>query len=123
VLAAPREVVHGQIFNVGDSRANYQIRDIARMIADVFPGCELLFGTSDGDSRSYRVSFDKIHERLPNFRCRYDARAGAEQFYALFKQIDMSRDIFEARSYTRLKQLTYLIQTNQIDQQMMWRVE
>jgi nucleoside-diphosphate-sugar epimerase len=120
VLAAERELVHNEIFNVGDSQANYQIRDVAQIIADVFPNCELTFGTNDSDNRSYRVSFDKIHARLPEFHCRFDAVAGAQQFRALFEHIGLSRDTFEARSYTRLKQLTHLIQTKQVDQHLFW---
>ena len=55
--------MHNQIFNVGHNEANYRVRDIARIVADVFPGCELTLGKSDGDQRSYRVCFDKIHSR------------------------------------------------------------
>ena len=32
-LEAPRDVVHNEIFNVGNSRANYQVRDIAEVVA------------------------------------------------------------------------------------------
>jgi nucleoside-diphosphate-sugar epimerase len=60
-LEAPREVVHNQIFNVGDTKENYQVRDIAQIVSRAFPGCELTIGTSGGDNRSYRVSFEKIN--------------------------------------------------------------
>ena len=72
-LEAGREVVHNQIFNVGDTQANYRISEIAEIVADAFPGCGLTLGNSDGDNRSYRVSFDKIHTQLPGFCCRHDA--------------------------------------------------
>jgi nucleoside-diphosphate-sugar epimerase len=120
-LAAPRAVVHNHIFNVGDTQANYQIRDIAHIVAQAFPGCSLTFGTNDGDNRSYRVSFAKINSQLPGFRCRFDAEQGARQFRALFERIAMPREIFEFRAYTRLKQLEYLIRTQQIDKQFFWQ--
>jgi nucleoside-diphosphate-sugar epimerase len=63
-LEAPREAVHGQVFNVGDTRHNYRVRDIATIVASVFPGCELSFGTGGSDNRSYKVAFEKIHERI-----------------------------------------------------------
>src|SRR6516225_2295626 len=72
-LAAPEKMVHNQIFNVGDNAQNYRVREIAEIVARVFPGCQLSFGPSGGDNRSYRVSFDKIRDRLPGFRCRHDA--------------------------------------------------
>lgn len=43
VLDAPREIVHNQVFNVGDNSQNYRVREIAEIIADVFPGCRLSF--------------------------------------------------------------------------------
>ena len=39
VLDAPREVVHGEIFNVGSSASNYQIRQIAQIVGELVPGC------------------------------------------------------------------------------------
>ena len=119
-LEAPREAVHNQVFNVGDSRQNYQVKDIAEIVADVFTGCKLSFGQQGADNRSYKVNFDKIAKGLPGFRCDWDARKGAEQLYAIFQQIDMPRETFEGRGHTRLKQLEHLIRTRQIDEQFFW---
>lgn len=119
-LEAPRDGVHNQIFNVGHKQDNYTVREIAEIVADVFPGCELTFGPSGGDNRSYRVRFDKIHDRLPGFRCAWNARRGAEQLRALFGRIDMDADTLNYRAYTRLKQLRYLIRTGQIDKAFFW---
>jgi nucleoside-diphosphate-sugar epimerase len=120
VLEAPRETVHDQIFNVGDTSHNYTIKEIAEVVADVFPGCRLTLGTQGADNRSYRVSFDKIRSYLPDFRCAWDARRGAEQLRAIFEQIDMPVETFNSRGFTRLKQLEYLIRTKQIDQNFFW---
>ncbi|HEU0077294.1 MAG TPA: SDR family oxidoreductase [Longimicrobiaceae bacterium] len=122
-LEAPREAVHGEIFNVGDSQENYQVRDVARVVADVFPGCSLTFGSSDGDNRSYRVSFDKIAERLPAFRCRRDVQAGAEELRGIFERIAMTPEVFEHRTFTRLKQLQHLLGTEQVGPELFWLQE
>ncbi len=122
VLAAPREAIHNQVFNVGDTRQNYRVREIAEIVAEAFPGCELAFGTNDSDNRSYRVSFEKINTRLPGFACKRDARVGARQLREVFEQIGMTREIFEAPPYTRLKMLQQLISTRQIDGELFWRV-
>lgn len=120
VLEAPRQVVHNEVFNVGATRENYQVREIAQIVADTFPGCKLSLGKSDGDNRSYRVNFDKIHERLPGFECRRDARIGAQELLQLFQRIDMSVDTFDFRAFTRLKQLQHLLRTGQIDDEFYW---
>jgi nucleoside-diphosphate-sugar epimerase len=65
---AKREAVHNQAFNIGRSDANYQVRDIAEAVRDAFPGSVLeITGETGGDSRSYRVSFDKALTSLPGF--------------------------------------------------------
>src|SRR5262249_34358471 len=120
-LGAPREVVHNQIFNVGDNSQNHRVKEIAEIVADVFPGCQLTSGNSDGDNRSYRVSFEKINTQLPGFKCKRSALMGAQQFRELFERIDMSAATFEHRAFTRLKQLQYLLKTSQIDDSFFWR--
>lgn len=120
-LDAPRELIHNQIYNVGDTRHNYQVREIAEIVAETFPGCALSFGSGDKDNRSYRVSFEKIAGQLPGFTCRHDAYAGARQLREVFERIGMTREIFEAPPYTRLKMLQQLIRTEQLDGDLFWR--
>ena len=66
------------------------------------------------------MSFEKIRKHLPGFKCRWDARRGAEQLLNLFRQIDLTEEVFEYRTFTRLKQLEYLIRTRQIDENFFW---
>jgi len=120
VLEAPSEAIHNQVFNVGDTRHNYQVREIATVVGEVFPGCAVSFGAPSADNRSYRVSFEKIRTHLPGFECQWNARRGAEQLYELFRRIDMTAEVFQFRTFTRLKQLEYLIRTRQIDAQFFW---
>ena len=119
-LEAPRQIVHNQIFNVGSTSANYQVREIAQIVADTFTGCKLSVGSRDGDNRSYCVNFDKINSRLPGFACVEDAASGALELYEVFQQIDMSRETFGFRPYTRLKQLEHLLRTQQLDKDFYW---
>ena len=67
VMETPRDEVNGQIFNVGSDDQNCQILPLANMVcraAGVDPQIEW-YGSPD--TRSYRVSFEKIRSRL-NFR-------------------------------------------------------
>ena len=119
VLRAPRDVVHDEIFNVGSNLQNHQVRDVAEMIADTFPGCRTEFGDSTGDHRNYRANFDKIHERL-GFETRYDVARGARQLLEVFQAVDMSTELFEWRGHTRIKQIRHLLATGQIDERFFW---
>jgi len=119
-LESPRSIIHNQVFNVGSNAENYQVKEIAAIVADAFPGCTLTLGKSDGDNRSYRVCFDKINSILPGFKCLYNAAMGARDLREVFKRIDMPREVFEFRAYTRLKQLQHLLRTGQIDDRFFW---
>ena len=119
-LAAPRETVHAQVFNVGSDEQNYQVRDIAERVAAAFPGCTTSFGQAGADNRSYRVDFTKISRDLPGFSCDWDADRGAQQLAALFAQIALDEPTFTGRGHTRLKQLEHLLTTRQVDPQLFW---
>jgi len=120
VLDAPRDAVHNQVFNVGDSSQNYRVKEIADTVASVFTGCKLTFGDNGGDNRSYRVNFDKIHSGLPGFSCDWNALRGAQQLHGVFSKIDLDEATFTGRGHTRLKQLQYLIATKQLDADLFW---
>jgi nucleoside-diphosphate-sugar epimerase len=119
-LVAPEDAVRGKVFNVGQNSDNYRIREIAHMIAEEFPGCEVSTGPSTGDTRSYRVNFDRIHRELPGFKCSFTARDGARQLRKLFERIQMSPEIYQFRGFTRLKQLKYLQATQQLNEDLYW---
>jgi len=120
-LVAPEDAVRGKIFNVGRNSDNYRIREIAQIVAEEFPGCEVTVGSSAGDNRSYRVNFDRIHRELPGFSCRFTARDGARQLREVFERIQMGPETYQFRAFTRLKQLKHLQATKQIDDEFFWR--
>ena len=119
-VEAPADAVNGQIFNVGRTDQNFRIREIAQIVADAFPGCEVSSGPPSGDTRSYRVGFDKIATRLPGYEARWTAQRGAAELRALFQRIEFSTETYEFRAFTRLKQLKYLQRTGQIDDDLHW---
>jgi nucleoside-diphosphate-sugar epimerase len=119
-VVAPDAAVRGKIFNVGQNSDNYRVRELANIVAEEFPGCEVSVGSSAGDTRSYRVNFDRIHRELPGFKCSFTARDGARQLREIFERIGMPQDIYQFRAFTRLKQLKYLQSTHQIDSDFYW---
>jgi nucleoside-diphosphate-sugar epimerase len=120
-VEAPRASIHNETFNVGDNAQNYQVRDIAALVQEAFPDCDLALGSNGGDRRSYRVSFDKIRTQLPGFRCEWDARKGVAQLRELFDRIELTRERFQFRAFTRLEELKYLLGTRQLDDHLFWR--
>ena len=119
-LEAPADGVNGEIFNVGSTAENYRVREIAQIVAAAFPGCEVTMGPPGGDQRSYRVSFAKAAARLPGFKARWTATLGAQELRNLFARIELSSAVSDFRPFTRLKQLTYLLRTGQVDADLHW---
>jgi nucleoside-diphosphate-sugar epimerase len=102
-LRAPREVVHDEAFNVGIDAENYQIREIAEMVAEEVPGSKLTFAADAGpDTRSYRVTFRKLAETL-DFGPRWTVRAGIGQLASLYRQQGLTADGFDR--YLRLAEI------------------
>lgn len=120
-LEAPRDAVFNETFNVGDNAENYQVRDIARTVSETFPDCELSIGSRGGDRRDYKVNFDKIHERLPGFRCQWNVKKGALQLLRVFQSVRMEEDLFDGPAHTRLKRVQQLLSTGQIDRDFYWQ--
>jgi nucleoside-diphosphate-sugar epimerase len=120
-LIAPDGAVHGRIFNVGQTADNYRVRELAQIVAEEFPGCDVSVGPAGGDDRSYRVSFERIQRELPGFSCHYNVRDGVRQLHELFERIGMTPEIYRFRAFTRLRQLQHLQATGQIDDEFYWR--
>jgi len=112
-LEAPEDRVFNEAFNVGCTAHNYRMRDIAEIVADVVPGCRIETAPDAGpDKRSYRVSFDKIARELPAFKPQWDARRGAEQLYAAYRQAGLVLEEFEGPRYQRISHIQRLMAQN-----------
>ena len=118
-LEAPREAVFNQAFNVGQTAHNYRIRDIAKIVSEVVPGCHLEMAPDAGpDTRSYQVDFSKIARALPAFKPKWDARRGAEQLYAAYKQASLTTDAFEGPTYQRIAHIQMLMSKGILDRNL-----
>jgi nucleoside-diphosphate-sugar epimerase len=120
-LRAPANVIHNQAFNVGSNNQNYQVKDIAEIVREEMPGCEIEYcGTTGPDPRNYRVDFGKINRLLPEFRVHSDARSGVRELYESFARYGLTTDDFQGRRYTRLAHLKFLLETGRIDSALRW---
>lgn len=123
VLHAPRELIHNQAFNVGATKENYQIRDVADIVRQVVPGSKIQYAEDAGpDPRCYRVDCSKLATVLPEFQPRWTVRLGAEQLYEAFKRNGTKAEEFLGDRYTRLKHLRTLMKSGQLDEALRWRI-
>jgi nucleoside-diphosphate-sugar epimerase len=123
VLAAPRELVHNEAFNVGASNANYRIRDLAEIVEDIVPGAHASFAEGGGpDKRSYQVDCSKIARVLPAFEPRWTVRRGMEQLYDAYVRHGLTFEEFTGTRYLRINRVRQLQESGRLDDTLRWRV-
>lgn len=110
VLIAPEEAVYNEAFNVGRSEENYRIRELADIVKETVPDCEIEYAPDAGpDKRCYRVDCSKIRKRVPEFQPQWDARKGAQELLAAYRKVGLTRDEFEGERYKRIAHLRALM--------------
>lgn len=120
-LEAPRESIHNEAFNVGKVGENYQIRDVAEMVRDVVPDCELAFAAdASSDSRNYRVDFTKISSLLPGFRAEWTLRRGIEELYHAYVDAGLTREDWSSPRFYRLPTVRALQERGLLDERLRW---
>jgi len=120
-LAAPRDAIHNQAFNVGATSENFRIRQVAEMVAEVVPDCELAFAPgASADLRDYRVDFSKIEKRLPGFRTTWTLRQGIQELYEGYKKAGLTKDVWLGPRYYRLRTVQGLRQRGLLDADLRW---
>jgi nucleoside-diphosphate-sugar epimerase len=121
VLSAPREVIHNQVLNVGQTEENYRISELADIVRETVPGCRIEYAPGGGpDKRCYRVSCEKIRSVLPGFRPQWTARTGAQELYEFYKTAGLSAQDVERGRYVRLRNIQRLQQAGKLDAFLRW---
>ena len=127
-----------EIINVGSEENNMKILDIANIIQRLVPGSELIFlsqnpgldreglikdrKVKDGaeDTRTYKVSFEKIKRVMPNFNCVWSIERGVKHMLDGFREISLSHKKFKERGFYRLQQLEFLHESGLISDEVSW---
>ena len=119
MATAPRELIHGQAFNVGRNDENYQVRDLAEIVGSVVGTADVQVPKAvDPDTRSYRVDFSKLADTFPSFSPSWTVRTGVEQLDAGFRAAGLVESDFGR--FTRLAELDRLIGLGRMTDDLRW---
>ncbi|MEJ2282674.1 MAG: SDR family oxidoreductase [Desulfobacterales bacterium] len=120
-LEAPRDLIHDEAFNVGTTTENYQISEIADIVKNVVPGCEIDYAPDAGpDKRCYRVDCNKIARVLKDFKPQWTAQRGVEQLYEAYKATGLTLEEFEGPKYKRIAHVQKLVAEGRLDKNLRW---
>jgi nucleoside-diphosphate-sugar epimerase len=128
------------ILNVGDEQNNLQVIDIARKVQACLPGCELKFLKENPeldkeglvrdrkvkqgvDTRTYKVSFAKIQQTFPGFKCDWSVEAGIKEMIERFRANQLTEPLFKNRNFYRLQKIEHLYQQHFLSDDLRWTRE
>ncbi len=125
------------VLNVGDEENNLQVIDLARIAAAAVPGCDVKFLSDNPeldkeglikdrkvkggvDTRTYKVSFEKIRNIFPGFRCAWTVKQGVEDMAAKFGELQLTRERFKNEGFYRLQRLERLQNEGYLSEELRW---
>jgi nucleoside-diphosphate-sugar epimerase len=121
LLEADRSLVHGRAFNVGTTTENYRIREVAEIVHDVVPDCEIGFAdNASPDKRNYRVDCNLLALTIHEFKPQWTVRRGVEQLYEAYKRVGLKLEDFEGPKFKRIDHVKQLLQAGRLDARLRW---
>jgi nucleoside-diphosphate-sugar epimerase len=84
VLESEASLVDHDVFNVGDTRENYQKKMIAEEILKLVPDAKIKYVHKENDPRDFRVDFSKIKNKL-GFSIKKTIPDGLREIYSIIK--------------------------------------
>lgn len=120
-VEADRDLVHDEAFNVGRTDQNYQIRDLANIVAATVEGSRVQFASDSGpDTRDYRVNCDKIKDTLPAYQPVWTAEKGAVELRDAYAATGIDVESFEGPKYRRINHIRELIENGHLTTDLRW---
>jgi nucleoside-diphosphate-sugar epimerase len=120
-LNAPRDQVQNEAFNVGTTTENYLIKEIAELVHETVPNCNIEYASdASADSRCYRVNCDKLARTLHEFKPQWTARRGVEQLYHEYRDRGLALEEFEGPKFMRIAHVKKLVSEGLLDESLRW---
>jgi len=107
--------------NVGADDWNYQVRDLARAVADVLPGVEVCVNSgAPADARSYRVSFAKYRRLAPDHQPSWGLHGTINGLAEGLERMRFADENFRESLFVRLNVLSDLRRRGLLDEDLAW---
>ncbi len=114
LLEADRAQIHNEAFNIGATKENYLVRDVAEIVADVV-GCPItLSDEAFNDIRNYKVNCDKFENMFPDDRPQWTVRRGVETLKEAMIKNKLTIEQLEGGRFMRLHHLRQGIESGAI---------
>ena len=124
------------ILNIGRNDNNLTVIDIAKKIKNAVKGSEIIFLNkykdlntnlitdrkikNGRDTRTYKVSFNKIKKKFTNYRCRHTIQQGIKKMIKELIKLKLNKKIFYNKKFYRLQYFEYLHKRKLVDNSLKW---
>ncbi len=107
--------------NVGSNNSNYQVIDLARVVAKLIPGVSIdINKDASPDKRSYKVNFDLFQSLAPNHQNQISLEQTIWELKHGIEEMGLQSLQKVASDLIRLNVLQNLLTSNQIDMGLHW---
>lgn len=108
--------------NVGQSKNNYKIIDLAKEVQKIFPKVKITINkNAPNDLRSYAVDFSLYKKLAPNHQPIMTIKKSILELKDGLKNYNQKTTEFRQSNLMRLKSLEFLIKKNKINNNLYWK--
>jgi nucleoside-diphosphate-sugar epimerase len=121
LLEAPADAIRGRAFNIGTDEQNYTIRQLAEIVQQRLPECEIEYAEgASPDTRSYRVDFSRFHDAFPDCAFEWTAARGADELATAYEAVGLTEDELSGQRYLRLGRIKHLLADGALTDSLRW---
>ncbi|BCA79484.1 SDR family oxidoreductase [Desulfuromonas sp. AOP6] len=107
--------------NVGSEDRNYQVREVADLVANLIPGVSVEVNpAAPPDKRSYRVNFDLFRQLAPEHQPVYTLADSIQEVQQSLQSCRFNDLDFRSSRMMRLNHLNYLLEKGYLNEDLRW---
>ena len=122
LIRDPSEAGHYVAVNVGSEERNYQVRDLAKAVANAVPGTTVKINTAaPPDKRSYQVDFSLFKRIAPNHQPKVTVEQSIRGLIEGLEYMSFRDSDFRSSQFMRLKVLERHIEEGRLNKDLFWQ--
>lgn len=120
-LRIPGVTFNGEIYNIGFTENNLQVKDILSLVQKALPQSKIIYtGEHGSDTRSYKVNFDKFHDQFPQVRQQWPVYRSIDDMIQKLRASGFSASGQHNKQYSRITTLKQLRDAGSVDAALHW---
>jgi nucleoside-diphosphate-sugar epimerase len=112
---------HFLVVNVGNSKSNFQVKDLANLVSELIPGTTVSINKdATSDKRSYTVDFALFESLAPDFQAKISIEESVKRLRDGLRRNKFTDPAFKTSQFIRLNSLRDHITRFRLDNSLRW---